>query len=164
MPAAAATITTSFKGLMEGLGKLATAKPYAENAALVADLMEKVTSMYGEYEAVAESQAALKAELAGFKSFEAQKPNYVRTTEDSGVVTYKLKTPEEVGEEAIRFCPNCFLNCKVSYLQPNGETVRAPGRNGRWRVHDCKSCNSTYPYNFLPDREMPRSYSGGSIA
>lgn len=132
MPAATA-ITASFKGLMEGLGKLATAKPYAENAALVTDLMEKVASMYGEYEAMAESQTALKAELASFKNFETQKPNYVRTTEDSGVITYKLKTPEEDGEEAMRFCPNCFLNCEVSYLQPNGETVRAAGRNGRWR-------------------------------
>ncbi|MBX3430738.1 MAG: hypothetical protein KF779_14235 [Hyphomonadaceae bacterium] len=161
MPTAAAVATASFKSLMEGLGKLATAKPYAENAALVTDLMEKVSSMYGEYEAVTESQAALKAELASFKNFEAQKPDYVRTTEDSGVVTYKLKAPEEPSEEAIRFCPNCFLNCKVSYLQPNGETVRAAGRNGRWRVHDCKSCNSTYPYNFLQDRPMPQPFSGG---
>lgn len=163
MPAALAVTSASFKGLLEGLGKLATAKPYAENAALVTDLMEKVSTMYGEYEAMAEGQAALKAELASLKDFAREKERYASNNEDSGVVTYLLKEPSDDGERQHRFCPNCFLNRKISYLQPTTKTEYDSRRDGRYRIHHCHSCGQHLAYQFKPDPPVQTHYSGGSV-
>ncbi|MBS0384246.1 MAG: hypothetical protein JSS00_02725 [Proteobacteria bacterium] len=162
-PVSGGITANSFKSVFELLGRLSSAKAYAESSGIVSDLMEKVTSLHGDYVAMAESHAALKAELAELKDFAREKVRYVSNNEDSGVVTYRLKAPAEANEQTHRFCPNCFLKRQISYMQPTTRTVHDSRRAGWYRIHRCHSCNTDLAYDFQVERQTPGGY-GSTMA
>lgn len=141
------------------LTKLNTAKNYADIQPVIADLMEKVSGMHRDNQLLSEKVGHLEAEIAKSKDFSAQAERYRTNTEDTGVVTRVLKAPADANEQSHRFCPNCFQNSKVRYLQPTKQTELIQHLRGWFRVHNCHECGANLTFhrtaNYDPSPQRP---------
>jgi hypothetical protein len=74
----------------------------------VAELWEQIVTAQTRYAEAVEEVHKLKAQLATFETWEAQKKRYQMKDYGGGTIAYELK-PSEAGDEPIhRICPNCL--------------------------------------------------------
>jgi regulator of replication initiation timing len=142
--------------VFEILGRLSTAKSYADIQPVIADLMEKVGAMSRDNQLLSEENTKLKKDVARFQDFRATAKKYRTNNEDTGVVTRVLKEPTDEQEKAHRFCANCFQNSKIRYLQPLKDTELMTERHGWFRVHNCRECGDTLTFGFVQAYNTPQ--------
>ena len=108
--------------------------------AIAIELQEKIFSAQQAQALLIEEVNSLKAEIAGFETWDAEKQRYeLKPIGTQGVFAYSLKPEHENGEPPHWICPDCYQDRKKSILQT---VIKTPGMA---RVAICQRCKfSTY--------------------
>lgn len=129
------------------------AKTEAEITAAVGEMVSKLTSVQREcitlvelVRTYQEETVALKAIIADFEDFKAKSEGYVLNELPSGTIVYTKKHVVNTGEILVNICPSCFLEKKVSVLQPCASS------GGFYQIF-CPSCSTTYRSEKMPPRQ-----------
>jgi hypothetical protein len=91
----------------------------ARNAVAI-ELQEKILAAREAQSALAERVRELEEEVAGFKTWEAEKQRYKLTKLPPGTFVYTLKDSDELGEESHQLCEKCYQAGKKAILHSYG--------------------------------------------
>lgn len=117
--------------------KLRVAAGHMFDLALAA--REQVAALQDERNAAVADLTNLKTEVEKAKAFDAQTENYARVRNGKGAFMYMEKATANPESAAPKFCAQCFLNRRLSILQPNGQpSIHLQKLN-------CGTCNVTIP-------------------
>lgn len=125
MPAAELTAAvTSIRAaydLTKAMISIRDADLFAEKSrelnALMLDLLEKSIGAREAQSAQLDEIRALKAEIADFKAWDAEKQRYELKSIGTAAPVYVLKPSERGTEPPHWLCPNCFAQGKKSFFQ-----------------------------------------------
>lgn len=111
----------------------------------IADLLDKLISARENQQALLDEISALKAEIARFKDWEAEKQRYELKAIPGNAVAYMVK-PSLRGEEPAHWlCPQCYANSKKGYFQPTGAMI------SRLTVYRCNGCQANISVPGCPE-------------
>lgn len=123
---------------------ISDAKTEAEVNAAVSDMVSKLTSVQRECMSLIElarsyqeETVSLKAKIADFEDFQVQSEGYMLDQLPAGTLVYSKKQVMYAGQVIVHACPKCFLEKKISMLQPG------PSANYHYQIF-CPSCNTTF--------------------
>ena len=129
-----------FKSLYDSAKALKDINDAAVRNTAIVELTEKILAAREAQTTLAERVSELEAEVAGFKTWEAEKQRYKLAQFVPGAVAYLLKRSEARGEPGHALCPNCYQRGIKSILQSNGE--RMVVKHG-YACPSCKAAIST---------------------
>lgn len=111
------------------------ANDFAVRQGIAIELQEKIFSAQQAQALLIEEVNSLKAEIAGFETWDAEKQRYqLKPLGQNGVFAYELKQGHENSEPSHWICPDCYQDRKKSILQT---VMRYPGMA---RVLVCQKC------------------------
>lgn len=88
--------------------------------------------------ALVQEVGELKAQIARFETWDAEKQRYDLQEIDSGVLAYRIKPSMQGSEPDHYICPRCYEDRAKSILQA---ATRNPGR---WAIHMCPRCKTEF--------------------
>jgi hypothetical protein len=130
---------SAFKTVFDILSALKGMDDAAKRNAAVYDLWEKVTTVQQRYTAAIEQVETLKAELARFETWEAEKEKYELKPTGTGGLVFMLKPAERGTTTPHWLCPNCYEQRKKSYF-----TAPAAG------MFICTTCKTAFRFHGQP--------------
>jgi hypothetical protein len=113
------------------------------NAAVI-QLQEKILSAQAEQASLIQRISELEKEVAGLKSWNAEKKRYELKRYHPGALFYTLKEAEAHGEPIHHLCAKCYKNDKPSIIQPTGNTM------AREPSHFCPECKTQFIVHRTP--------------
>ena len=129
------------------------AKTQAEVNAAMGELNSKLASIQRECVSLVElvgsyqeMNASLKAKIAEFEDFKSESEGYALDQLPAGTLVYSKKHVMNAGQVVVHACPKCFLEKKISMLQPG------PSANRHYQLF-CPSCNTTFRRERFPEQK-----------
>jgi hypothetical protein len=107
------------------------------NAAVI-ELQEKILAAQSTQTDLIQRIGELEKEVAGLKSWEAEKQRYELKRYDPGTLFYLLKEAEARGEPIHHLCAKCYKNSKPSIVQQTGNMM------AREPSHFCPECKTQF--------------------
>lgn len=125
-----------FKNMLDMTKALKDLNDAAVRNAAVIELQDKIMAAREQQTTLAERVRELEAEVAGFKTWEAEKQRYELAPIREGALAYRVKEEARGAEPPHWLCAQCFGDRKKSLLQ---EEHRFPGRCTVMACHQCGS-------------------------
>ena len=132
---------------LQALKDLATGT--ARDTAII-DLREKIFAARTALLAALQEINSLKRKATGFEDWKRDSERYQAQQFEPGTIVYVLKDELRTGQPTRYFCPNCYANKKVRFLQPTPKTSM------RRRVRVCLECTAELAFGPPEHMASPR--------